>query len=256
MKDIVSKMGKVHNSRIDVDKMFHAKGVEEIFQALNSTIRGLSNEEAERRLDEYGLNELKEVKKVTILDIFLDQFKDIFVIMLIVATAIAYFVDFTKGETPTDAIIIAAIVVLNSIVGFIQEYRSEKAMEAMKKLTAPRARVIRDGKELVISAKEVVPGDILQLESGDRVAADSRLIEVVDLRTDEAVLTGESTPVDKVTNVLNEKVPVGDRKNMLFMGTHIIHGRGKAVVTFTGMKTEFGKIAEMMQAVEEEQTPP
>jgi len=233
----------------------HAKGTKEVFQALNTTIKGLSSKEAERRLVEYGPNELKETKRVTALDIFLDQFKDIFVIMLIVATAIAYYVDFTKGEAPTDAITIAAIVVLNTVVGFIQEYRSEKAMEAMKKLTAPKARVIRDGKEMLISAKEVVPGDILSLESGDRVAADARLIEVVDLKTDEAVLTGESTPVDKVTDPVDEKAPVGDRKNMLFTATHVIYGRGKATVTSTGMKTEFGKIAEMVQAVEEEQTP-
>jgi len=233
----------------------HAKGTKEVFQDLDTTIKGLGSKEAERRLEEYGLNELKETKRVTALDIFLDQFKDIFVIMLIVATAIAYYIDFTKGEAPTDAITIAAIVVLNTVVGFIQEYRSEKAMEAMKKLTAPKARVIRDGKEMLISAKEVVPGDILSLESGDRVAADARLIEVVDLKTDEAVLTGESTPVDKVTDPVDEKAPVGDRKNMLFTATHVIYGRGKAMVTSTGMKTEFGKIAEMVQAVEEEQTP-
>jgi Ca2+-transporting ATPase len=233
----------------------HAKGAKEVLQALNTTIKGLSSEEAERRLEEHGPNELKETKRVTALDIFIDQFKDIFVIMLIVATAIAYYIDFTKGEAPTDAITIAAIVVLNTVVGFIQEYRSEKAMEAMKKLTAPKARVIRDGKEMLISAKEVVPGDILSLESGDRVAADARLIEVVDLKTDEAVLTGESTPVDKVTDPVDEKAPVGDRKNMLFTATHVIYGRGKAMVTSTGMKTEFGKIAEMVQAVEEEQTP-
>jgi Ca2+-transporting ATPase len=238
-----------------VAEELHAKGTKQVFQALNTTIKGLSSKEAKQRLEEYGPNELKETKRVTALDIFLDQFKDIFVIMLIVATAIAYYIDFTKGEAPTDALTIAAIVVLNTVVGFVQEYRSEKAMEAMKKLTAPKARVIRDGKEMLISAKEVVPGDILSLESGDRVAADARLIEVVDLKTDEAVLTGESTPVDKVTDPVDEKAPIGDRKNMLFTATHVIYGRGKAMVMSTGMKTEFGKIAEMVQAVEEEQTP-
>jgi len=233
----------------------HARSIEEVFQALNTTVKGLSSEEAERRLGEYGPNELKEAERVTALDIFLDQFKDVFVIMLIVATAIAYYVDLTKGETPTDAITIAAIVVLNAVVGFIQEYRSEKAIEAMKKLTAPKARLIRDGKESLLPAREVVPGDVFLLEAGDRVAADARLLEVVDLKTDEAVLTGESTPVDKVTGAIDEQTPVGDRKNTIFMATHIMYGRGKAVVTSTGMKTEFGKIAEMVQVMEEEKTP-
>ena len=175
--------------------------------------------------------------------------------MLIIATAIAYYVDFAQNEMPTDAVTIAAIVVLNAVVGFIQEYRSEKAIEAMKKLTAPKARVIRDQKESVLPAREVVPGDVLLLETGDRIAADARLMEVVDLLTDEAVLTGESTPVDKGTGVLDENMPVGDRKNMIFTATHVTYGRGKAVVTSTGMRTEFGKIAEMVQTLEEEETP-
>jgi Ca2+-transporting ATPase len=128
-------------------------------------------------------------------------------------------------------------------------------MEAMKKLTAPKARVLREGKEVIIPAREVVPGDILLLEAGDRIPADGRLIEIVDLKTDEAVLTGESTPVEKETSVIDEKTPVADRKNSVFMATHVIYGRGKAVVTATGMNTEFGKIAEMVQAVEEEETP-
>jgi len=238
-----------------MSEAWHTKTTGEVFQAFNTSPEGLSSEEVEWRLKKYGPNELKEAKKVTALDIFLGQFKDIFVIMLIIATGVAYYVDFTKGETPTDAITIAAIVVLNAVVGFIQEYRSERAMEAMKRLTAPKARVIRDGKEVVLPAKELVPGDILLLEAGDRVAADARLIQVVDLKTDEAVLTGESTPVEKTTEPVEERTPVGDRRNMLFTATHIIYGRGKGIITATGMTTEFGKIAEMVQAVEEEKTP-
>ena len=234
---------------------WHAKSKDEVLHGLNTSIRGISSEEAKRRLEEYGPNELKEVKRITALEIFVDQFKDVFVIMLIIATAIAYYVDFVRNETPTDAITIAAIVVLNAVVGFVQEYRSEKAMEAMKKLTAPKARVARDGKDIVLPAREVVPGDVLLLETGDRVAADARLIEVTDLRADEAVLTGESTPVDKGTGLVDEDTLVGDRKNMVFTATHVIYGRGKAAVTSTGMKTEFGKIAEMVQAVEEAETP-
>jgi len=223
---------------------------ESILEALKTSHQGLTNEEAKRRLKEYGFNELKERKRVTPLQIFLGQFKDIFVIMLLVATAISFLI----GET-TDAVTISAIVVLNSVVGFVQEYRSERAMEAMRKLTAPKARVLRDGIEEIIPAREVVPGDIVLLESGDRVPADGQLLEIVDLKTDEAVLTGESTPVEKIVGTVDERTPVADRKNSVFMATHVIYGRGKAVITSTSMETEFGKIAEMVQAMEEEETP-
>jgi Ca2+-transporting ATPase len=233
-----------------MSKSWHAKPVEDALEELQADALGLTDEEVEQRVQKYGLNELKEVKRVTPLQIFINQFKDIFVIMLLIATAIS----FALGET-TDAITIAAIVVLNSIVGFVQEYRSEKAMEAMRKLTAPKARLMRNGKEVMVPAKEVVPGDIVLLESGDRVPADCRLMEVVELRTDEAVLTGESTQVDKQIAPVREDAPVADRRNMLFTATHVTYGRGKALVTSTGMQTEFGKIAEMVQAVETEETP-
>ncbi|MBE0512161.1 cation-translocating P-type ATPase [Candidatus Bathyarchaeota archaeon] len=229
---------------------WHAMETEELMRALKASEKGLSEEEAQRRLQEFGPNELVERKGITPFQIFLGQFKDVFVIMLLIAVGFSVLI----GEI-IDASTIGAIVVLNSIVGFVQEYRSEKAMEAMKKLTAPKARVLRDGKEMLIPAREVVPGDIVLLEAGDRIPADSRLLEVVDLKTDEAVLTGESTPVGKITGVLDEKTPVADRKNSLFMATHVTYGRGKAVVTSTGMNTEFGKIAEMVQAVEEADTP-
>lgn len=232
-------------------KIWHAIEIGKVLSELHTDpTRGLSGEEAKRRLAEYGYNELKEKKRVTPIQIFLNQFKDIFVIMLLVATAIS----FAIGET-VDALTIAVIVVLNAVVGFIQEYRSEKAMEAMKKLTAPKARVLRDGRETVIDAREIVPGDIILLEAGDRIPADGRLLEVVDLKTDEAILTGESTSVTKSLGVVDEKAPVTDRKNYVFMATYVSYGRGKAVVTSTGMQTEFGKIAEMVQTMKEEETP-
>jgi Ca2+-transporting ATPase len=229
---------------------WHSKESGQVLNELKVDQKGLSREEAERRLTEFGYNELKEKKGVTPLQIFLNQFKDVFVIMLLVATAISFLI----GEN-VDAVTIAVIVILNSVVGFVQEYRSEKAMEAMKKLTAPKAHVMRDGNELIIDAREIVPGDIVLLEAGDRVPADGRLIETVDLKADEAVLTGESTDVTKNLCVLKEEAPIADRKNSVFMATHMTYGRGKAVITATGMKTEFGKIAEMVQTMETEESP-
>src|SRR4030066_1485106 len=174
---------------------WHSKKTEQVLSELRVDQQGLGSEEVKRRLEEFGYNELKEKKRVTPLQIFLRQFKDIFVIMLLVATAISFLI----GEM-VDALTIAVIVILNSIVGFVQEYRSEKAMEAMKKLTAPKARVIRDGGETIVPAREIVPGDIVLLEAGDRVPADARLIEVGDAKADEAVLTGESTDGPKNLN--------------------------------------------------------
>jgi Ca2+-transporting ATPase len=233
-----------------MSETWHSKKSEQVLSELRVEETGLSSEEAESRLSEFGYNELKEKKKVTPFQIFLRQFKDIFVIMLLVATVISFLI----GEI-VDAVTIAVIVILNSVVGFIQEYRSEKAMEAMKKLTAPKARVIRNGDETVVNAREIVPGDIVLLEAGDRVPADGRLIETVDLKADEAVLTGESTDVSKNLGVVKEDTPIADRKNSVFMATHMTYGRGKAVVTATGMKTEFGKIAELVQTMETEESP-
>ena len=229
---------------------WHSKKTEQVLSELKVDQQGLNSLEVKRRLEEYGYNELEAKKKVTPLQIFLRQFKDIFVIMLLIATAISFLI----GET-IDAVIIAVIVILNSVLGFIMEYRSEKAMEAMRKLTAPKARVLREGSEQLIAAKEIVPGDIVILEAGDRIPADARLIEAVDLKADEAVLTGESTDITKNLEVVSEKTAVADRKNSVFMATHMTYGRGKAVVTSTGMKTEFGKIAEMVQTMEEEESP-
>ncbi len=241
-----------------MSKPWHAMEIQQVFDALECSPKGLTSAEANRRLQKFGYNELVERKRVTPLQIFLNQFKDVFVIMLLVAIVFSIIIGWYKGgefEEYVDAMTIGAIVALNAVVGFVQEYRSEKAIEAMKKLAAPRARVLRDGKETIIPAREVVPGDVILIEAGDRIPADARLFEVVDLKTEEAALTGESTPIDKSTEVVDEKTPVSDRRNMVFMGTHATYGRGKAIVVATGMSTEFGKIAEMVQAVEEEETP-
>ncbi|MEJ2243406.1 MAG: cation-translocating P-type ATPase [Candidatus Bathyarchaeota archaeon] len=235
---------------------YHSMEKKELLESLKVTEKGLTTQEAERRLKEFGPNELLEKKKVSPLQIFLGQFKDIFVIMLLFAMAVSLIIAITRdaGEF-VDAATIGAIIFLNAIVGFVQEYRSEKAMEAMKQLTAPKARVLRDGKETLIPSREVVPGDVVLLDAGDRIPADARVLQVVDMKTDEAILTGESTAVGKKDIVLGPKTAVADRKNSLFMATHLTYGRGKAVITNTGMKTEFGKVAEMVQAVEQTETP-
>ncbi|MEM2917783.1 MAG: HAD-IC family P-type ATPase, partial [Candidatus Bathyarchaeia archaeon] len=245
-----------------MSKPWHAMEVDEVLKELVVSRNGLSSSEALERLKKYGPNEIRKVRRRTALNMFLDEFKDVFILLLIAATifsAIVGYYEMLQGgeflEAYADSITIGAIVLLCAITGFVQEYRAEKAVEALKKLAAPKARVIRDGKEIIIPASEVVPGDILALEEGDHVPADARLIEVVELKANEAVLTGESTPVEKELAVLEEDTPVSERRNMVFSATHIVYGRGKAVVTATGMNTEFGKIAEMVQTAEEEETP-
>ena len=260
-------MEKKENKKIKEaisEKVWHAMNEEEVLKILNTSPKGLSDEEANRKLKEYGYNELKEVKRRTALQMFLEEFKDIFIILLLVATVLSSVIGYYESlrepgksflETYTDTITIGVIVLLCAVAGFIQEYRAEKALDALKKLTASKARVLRDGKEELIPSREVVPGDILLLEVGDRLPADARLLEVVELKTDEAVLTGESTPVTKEVGIINAELPLAERENMVFSATHIAYGRGKAVVTATGMNTEFGKIAEMVQTTEEEETP-
>jgi len=238
-----------------LDSIWHTKTPEQIRKELNVGSEGLNDQEVQIRLEKYGYNELEEKHRISPLQIFLNQFKDVFVIMLLIAIAIAFGIAFVNNEFPVDALVIAIIVILNAVIGFFTENRSEKAMEAMKKLTAPKARVIRGGKEVIISARNVVPGDIILLDAGDRVPADARLTEVVDLKADEAILTGESADITKNLKIISEKSPIADRKNSVFMATHLTSGRGKAIVTSTGMNTEFGKIAEMVQTIEVEESP-
>jgi len=248
----------------------HAIEINDALQILNSNQNGLTSQEAQERLKKFGYNELKEKKRKTAFQMFLSEFKDIFILLLIIAAIFSAVVGYYElqrplmpGELPkepleeyADSIVIAIIVVLVAVAGFVQEYRAEKALEALKKLASPKAHVLRDGRETIIPAREVVPGDILVLESGDLVPADARLIESIEIKADEAVLTGESTPVNKDAKaILPPEAPIGDRRNMVFTATHIIYGRGKAVVTATGMQSEFGKIAELVQEEEEEETP-
>lgn len=245
-------------------KSWHAKKIDEVMHDLDVTHKGLTSQEAQERLKKYGLNELVAEKRRTALRMFLGQFKDIFILLLIAATifsGIIGYYEYLSGQSEqvleafADVIIIGAIVIMVAITGFVQEYRAEKALDAMKKLTAPKAHVIRDGKDVIIPAREIVPGDILVLESGDQIAADARVLEAVELKTIEAVLTGESTPVNKDVSTVSEETPISERRNTLFTATHVVYGRGKALVTSTGMSTEFGKIAEMVQTTVAEETP-
>lgn len=222
-----------------------------VLQILRSDAdRGLSTEEASRRLMEVGPNQLKEEPGVSPLKLLGQQFNDFMVWVLLGATAISFFL----GEV-ADAITITAIVIINAFLGFIQEYRAERSLEALKEMAAPYARVIRDAEVKKIPARELVPGDILLVESGDRVAADALLLSGTGLEVEEAALTGESHPVTKEPGALAGEVPLGDRHNMLHQGTVVTRGRGKAVVVATGMATEIGKIAGMLQELPEGETP-
>ena len=212
--------------------------------------QGLTDDEIKRRLEKYGYNELKKEEGISPFTLFINQFKNIIIIILLIATVLSALV----GET-FDAALILVIVVFCAVLGFIQEYRAERALEALKKMLSPTITVLRGGREEEIPSKGLVPGDILLLEAGDKIPTDARLIENHSLRCDEAPLTGESVPVGKDIKPLPENVRVSDRRNMVFTGTTVTYGRGKAVVTSTGMNTEFGKIAEEVMAVETEKTP-
>jgi Ca2+-transporting ATPase len=230
---------------------WHQKTIDDTIQELTSTPAGLSDEAARERLIKYGLNVLKETKKKTHFMMFLDQFKEYMIIVLIIAAIISGFI----GEV-VDTIAILVIVLLNAIIGFVQEYRAEKAMAALKSMAAPTATVIRSGKHSDIPAAEIVPGDIVMLEAGRIVPADIRLIEVSQLKIDESALTGESIPVEKHTKALQgEMISIGDRKNMTYKGTTVTYGRGTGVVIGTGMDTELGNIATMLQEEKEVKTP-
>ncbi len=225
---------------------------DQVLENLNTDPQnGLSSNEAQSRLEKYGPNELVEEGAKSPLLILWDQMKELMVIVLIVAAVVS----FLLGEY-TDAIIILAIVILNAAIGFSQEYRAEQAIAALKKLSVPNVQVLRDGHTVEISSLNLVPGDIVRLETGGYVPADGRVLEEVNLKIEEAALTGESEAVEKSTVPISaDDVPIGDRRNMVFMGTVVTYGRGSAVITETGMQTELGNIADLIQGVEEEQTP-
>lgn len=238
--------------RGSMEQNWHIRSVNETLQQIESRVEtGLTTAQIEARRGQYGLNELTEAPARSFLDLVLDQIKNVLVLMLLGAALIALLVGDTKST-----ISILVIVVFNTLLGIVQESRAEKAMAALKKMSAPTITARRDGREQEVASKDLVPGDIILVEAGDSIPADARIVEAFNLRMREAALTGEATTVGKTIDPLSKPdAPLGDRVNMLYMGTEVTHGRGTAVVTGTGMHTELGRIAGMLQGVQEEQTP-
>lgn len=234
------------------ENRWHTLDKKEVAHSLETNLeKGLSSQVAAERLKTYGPNELLGKKGLTIWEMLLGQFKDFLVLILIAASLVSLFI----GEV-TDSIVIILIVILNAILGVVQEFRASKALEALKKMAAPEARVVRDGRILEVPTRELVPGDLVLLEAGNYVPADLRLVESINLKVDEASLTGESVPVEKKADaVFEEDIPLGDRFNSAYMGTVVTYGRGKGIVVSTGMNTQIGLIAEMLESYQEEETP-
>jgi len=240
---------------------------EEVLKSVGAGPEGLTTAQAEERREKYGPNKLKEAEKPTLLQRFLEQLKDPMLIILMIAAAVSAATTIINNisnpdhpESLAEVFIILIVVLLNAVLGVFQESKAEAAIEALQTMTAATCKVLRDGKQVTLHSDELVPGDVVVLEAGDAVPADGRIIENASLKIEEAALTGESVPVNKMVEVLSlaegqEEIPLGDRKNMCYMGSTVVYGRGKAVITGTGMDTEMGKIAGALAATVEEQTP-
>lgn len=230
--------------------VWHAMPIEEVFERLDTTPEGLSTSEARERLEHFGPNQLQEREKISPIITFLNQFRSPLIYILFIAVILSF-----ASNHILDGLVILAVLILNAVIGFFQEYRAERAIEALKKLSALRATIIRDHEEIDIPAPDLVPGDIIMLEVGDKVPADGRLFEAVNLKIGEAALTGESVPVEKNTEPLPKDKPLAERRNMVYSSTTVDYGRGKAVVTATGMSTEIGRIASEVAAEPRQPTP-
>ena len=235
---------------------FYNLSAEEVEQHLKTDANsGLSEDEAGERIKEHGYNEFRKHKHKSLISKFLGQFKSFMIIVLLVAAAISGVIGYLEGEGFTDAIIILVIVILNAIIGTAQESKAEKSLEALEKLSMPHCKVVRGGQVRIIESRELVPGDVVILETGDTVPADIRLTETVNLKVQESAMTGESVPEDKFTEAIEGEVGLGDRDNMAFASSSITYGRGRGIVTATGMNSEMGKIASMIQSVPDTKTP-
>lgn len=233
--------------------------VKQVLEEQRTSESGLSSAEAADRLSEFGHNKLDEGKKESTLHKFLMELKDPMIIILIAAAVISGITSAYSGESAADTVIIMVVVIINAVLGVVQENKAEKAIEALQEIAAATSKVLRDGRQITVKSEELVPGDVIVLEAGDAVPADARIIECASMKVEEAALTGESVPVTKLINVLNlgseKDIPLGDRKNMVYMGSTVVYGRGRAVIVGTGMKTEMGKIATALTDAKDEQTP-
>ena len=238
---------------------FYLNPVEDAYRELNTGENGLTSEEAAKRLSQNGKNKLAEAKKESLLHMFFRQLADPMIIILIVAAVISAVIAVTQNEPFTDVIIIGVVVILNAVLGVYQENKAEKAIEALQQMTAATSKVLRDGVLRIVKSEDLVVGDVIILEAGDSVPADARITECASLKAEESALTGESVPVTKTVRAIegdsDGKVPLGDRKNMVYMGSTVVYGRGKAVITAAGMDTEMGKIADALAQAEEGKTP-
>jgi|TARA_Y100000310_G_C20694343_1_gene824417 Ca2+-transporting ATPase len=229
---------------------WYSKSKEEIFKELKTSKKGITKEQAENRLKEYGKNIIKKTHRLRPLKILFSQFNSFLIYILIIAAIVSFFIDHIL-----DGVVISVIVVLNGTIGFFQQYKAEKAIVSLKKLLIPKSKVIRSGKLIEISSLELVPGDIILLSRGDKINADCRIIESENLQTNEAVLTGESLPIDKSSKIFSKKLLLAEQENMLFTGTQVVRGSARAVVVLTGMNTSFGEIAHSLQEIETQKTP-
>ena len=240
-------------------KRIYTLSAEEVMRQQNSTAAGLTSPEAASRLETFGPNKLKEGVKPTLLQRFLAQLKDPMLIILMVAAAVSAVTNLMQGESLAEVFIILIVVLLNAVLGVVQESKAEAAIAALQTMTAATSKVLRDGRQVALPSAELVPGDVVVLEAGDAIPADGRLLESASLKIEEAALTGESVPVNKLTAALGldtqKDIPLGDRKNMCYMGSTVVYGRGSAMITGTGMNTEMGKIASALAAATDEQTP-
>ena len=238
-----------------MDKDYN-RSPQEVLDELHTSAQGLTPEEAEARLAKHGPNKLKEAEKPSVFQRFLTQLKDPMLLILMAAAAVSAVTNALSNESFTEVFIILAVVLLNAILGVVQESKAEAAIEALQTMTAAKCKVLRGGHQIVVESSQLVPGDVVVLEAGDAIPADGRLLECASLKIEEAALTGESVPVTKAVELLTgSDVPLGDRKNMCYMGSTVVYGRGKAVITATGMDTEMGKIAHVLAQTEQEQTP-
>ena len=231
-------------------KAYYNETADNVRRELNGTMDFMTDEEVKKRQEKFGPNQLTEGKKKSIFHIFLEQYKDFLVLILIVSAVVSLFL----GETES-AVVILIVITMNAVLGTVQTIKAENSLDSLKQLAAPEAKAVRNGIVVRIPGRELTVGDIVHLEAGDYIPADGRILESASLKTDESALTGESLGVDKICDALEGELPLGDRRNMVFSGSYVTYGRGSFIVTDIGMNTEVGKIASLLKNASEKKTP-